>query len=107
MTDNPLRSALSGLERKMILLINDRQKLNQELKLLKSENKGLKDQIIQKSDAISDFQNKGKMRIDGNEIYGGVDCYLAKINNIKGFIVIPDLSKHDNKIIQPPGVGAG
>jgi len=61
MTDNPLRSALSGLERKMILLIGDHQKLNEELKLLKSENQGLKNQVSQKSEMITDFQNKNKM----------------------------------------------
>lgn len=61
MAENPLRSELSSLERKLILLINDHQKLKREMELLKSENEGLKDQLGRREAEISDFQNRDKM----------------------------------------------
>lgn len=61
MTENPLRSELSSLERKLILLINDHQKLKREMELLKSENEGFKDQLRSREAEISDFHNKDKM----------------------------------------------
>ena len=33
-----------------------------------------------------------------NRIFGQVDCYRAKINNINGSIIIPHLTKHKNII---------
>jgi len=34
----------------------------------------------------------------GNKIFGGVKCHKAKIKNINGSIIIPDLTKHKNVI---------
>lgn len=38
------------------------------------------------------------IRIDGyekdNRAFGGADCYKAKINNLNGAIIIPDITKH-------------
>ena len=42
------------------------------------------------------------IKIDGikknNRIFGGADCYRAKIKNINGSIIIPHLTKHKNVI---------
>ena len=36
----------------------------------------------------------------GNKTFGGVNCYRAKIKNITGAIIIPDLTKHKRNIIE-------
>lgn len=33
-----------------------------------------------------------------NKLFGGANCYKAKIKNIKGSIIIPDLTKHKDVI---------
>ena len=33
-----------------------------------------------------------------NRIFGGADCYRAKIKNINGVIIIPHLTKHNDVI---------
>lgn len=42
------------------------------------------------------------IRIDGykskNKAFGGADCFRAKIKNVRGSIIIPDLTKHKNII---------
>jgi hypothetical protein len=58
MTDNPLRSELNNLERKLILLINDHKKVKGNLDILKKENIELKEMIRQKEANMADFQNK-------------------------------------------------
>lgn len=58
MTDNPLRSELNNLERKLILLINDHKKVKGNLDILKKENLELKEIIRQKEANMADFQNK-------------------------------------------------
>jgi len=58
MTDNPLRSELNNLERKLILLINDHKKVKGNLDILKKENLELKELIRQKEANMADFQNK-------------------------------------------------
>ena len=35
-----------------------------------------------------------------NKTFGGVSCYKAKINNIDGAIIIPDINKHKEDIIE-------
>ena len=42
---------------------------------------------------IEGFQDKDKR-------YGGVNCYKARIQNINGAIIIPDLTKHNKEIIE-------
>ena len=36
--------------------------------------------------------------ISGSKTFGGASCYKAKIKNINGAIIIPDLTKHKNII---------
>lgn len=61
MTDNPLRSELSSLERKVILLINEHKKMKDELHLKNVENQELKELIDKKEDQINSFQNQDKI----------------------------------------------
>lgn len=45
----------------------------------------------------------------GNKTFGGADCYKAKIENIKGAIIIPHLTKHKDIIefIAPVHIKSG
>lgn len=36
----------------------------------------------------------------GNKILGGANCYRAKIKNIYGSIIVPELTKHKKNIIE-------
>ena len=44
------------------------------------------------------LKNINPIKIDGlkknNKTFGGASCYMAKIKNINGSIIIPDLTKH-------------
>ena len=48
------------------------------------------------------LKNTAPIKIDGfkqkNKTFGGVNCYKAKIKNIEGAIIIPELTKHKNII---------
>jgi len=50
------------------------------------------------------LKNFNSTRIDGfnnvNKKLGGANCYKAKIKNINGSIIIPDLTKHKKDIIE-------
>lgn len=61
MSDNPLRSELSHLERKLVLLISEHQKMREEIKLLKKENDDLKAQVEKSGEQIDSFQNQDKI----------------------------------------------
>lgn len=61
MSDNPLRSELNNLERKLVLLLNNHQKQKQEIEILKQEVKGLKQQVVEKDEVLSNFQNQDKI----------------------------------------------
>lgn len=61
MSDNPLRSELSHLERKLVLLISDHQKMREEIQALKKENGDLREQLERKGEEISSFQNQDKI----------------------------------------------
>ena len=53
---------------------------------------------------IDPFKKINPIRITGfkknNKTFGGVSCYKAKINNIDGAIIIPDINKHKEDIIE-------
>jgi len=42
---------------------------------------------------IAGYKKNGKM-------FGGISCYKAKINNMHGAIVIPDINKHKKDILE-------
>ena len=48
------------------------------------------------------FKKINPIKIDGfkknNKIFGGADCYKAKIKNIHGSVIVPHLTKHKNVI---------
>ena len=50
------------------------------------------------------FGGLSKIRIEGytsnEKKFGGAICYRAKLKNIEGAIIVPDLTKHDKKIIE-------
>jgi riboflavin kinase, archaea type len=49
-------------------------------------------------------ESKSKIRIEGfqekKKSYGGATCYKAKIKNISGAIIVPDLTRHKEDIIE-------
>ncbi len=53
---------------------------------------------------IDALKKTSPVRIDGcekdNKTFHGVNCYKAKINNISGSIIIPDINKHEKGIIE-------
>lgn len=48
------------------------------------------------------LKNKKPIKISGfkskNKTFGGASCYKAKIKNINGSIIVPDLTRHKNII---------
>jgi len=61
MSDNLLRSELSSLERKLVLLLSNHQKQKQEIEVLTHEVKGLRRQLSEKDVQLSNFQNQDKI----------------------------------------------
>lgn len=61
MNKEKLSLSISNLERRIKILVNDYQNLNQEIASLKTENNELKDLIRKKDLQIIDFQNKYKI----------------------------------------------
>jgi riboflavin kinase len=53
---------------------------------------------------IESIKKINQIRIDAykkdDKTFGGISCYKAKINNINGSIVIPDINKHKKDIIE-------
>lgn len=50
------------------------------------------------------FEGLSKIRIEGyasnKKKFGGAICYRAKLKNIEGAIIFPDLTRHDKNIIE-------
>ena len=50
------------------------------------------------------LENSNKIVIggfkQGGRIFGGADCYRAKINDEDGAIIVPHISKHEKSIIE-------
>ena len=53
---------------------------------------------------IDSLKKINPIRIDGyekvNKTFHGANCYKARINNINGSIIIPDINKHKKDIIE-------
>lgn len=85
-----LKSNLSGLERKLLVLINEHKNLKEELKRVKSENQELKSSIKVRDEQISGFHNQLKITKivdnlnpeDGSvlELKKKVDEYIREID---------------------------
>ncbi|WP_109831138.1 hypothetical protein [Reichenbachiella versicolor] len=61
MSDNHLRSALTTLERKVILLIGNNQKLKQENDAYRAELAEVKAKLADREGQLEGFQNKDKI----------------------------------------------
>lgn len=85
-----LKSNLSGLERKILVLVNEHKNLKEELKTLKSENQELKTAVKARDEQISGFHNQLKITKivdninpeDGSvlELKKKVDEYIREID---------------------------
>ena len=56
-----LNTSLNGLERKMVVLLNDHKSLKHEVTTLKSENSELKQFLRQRDDQLEGFRNQIKI----------------------------------------------
>jgi uncharacterized coiled-coil DUF342 family protein len=85
-----LKSNLSGLERKILVLVNEHKNLKEELKTLKSENQELKAAVKARDEQITGFHNQLKITKivdnlnpeDGSvlELKKKVDEYIREID---------------------------
>jgi chromosome segregation ATPase len=90
MDQEVLKTNLSGLERKLLVLVNEHKNLKEELKGLKSENQELKTAIRVRDEQISGFHNQLKITKivdnlhpeDGSvsELKKKVDEYIREID---------------------------
>ncbi len=90
MEQDVLKSSLNGLERKMVVLINDHKGLKQEVNVLKTENSDLKLSLRQREDQLNGFRNQIKITKivdnihpeDGSvsELRKTVDDYIREID---------------------------
>jgi chromosome segregation ATPase len=90
MDQEVLKSNLSGLERKLQVLVNEHKNMKEELKSLKVENQQLKSAIKLRDDQISGFHNQLKITKivdnlhpeDGSvsELKRKVDDYIREID---------------------------
>jgi hypothetical protein len=85
-----LKSNLSGLERKILVLVNEHKSLKEELRALKVENQELKASMRSRDEQISSFHNQLKITKivdnlhpeDGSvsELKKKVDDYIREID---------------------------
>ena len=90
MDQEVLKSNLSGLERKLLVLVNEHKSLKEELKALKTENLELKSAMRSRDEQISGFHNQLKITKivdnlhpeDGSvlELKKKVDDYIREID---------------------------
>ena len=85
-----LKTNLNGLERKILVLVNEHKNLKEEVKTLKKENQDLKAAVRVRDDQISGFHNQLKITKivdslnpeDGSvsELKKKVDDYIREID---------------------------
>lgn len=90
MDQEALRTNLNGLERKLLVLINEHKSLKDEIKVLTDENQELKEAIKQRDEQIAGFHNQLKITKivdnlhpeDGSvsELKKKVDEYIREID---------------------------
>jgi hypothetical protein len=90
MDQEVLKTNLSGLERKLLVLVNEHKSLKEEIKTLKSENQELKTSIKIRDEQITGFHNQLKITKivdnlhpeDGSvsELKKKVDEYIREID---------------------------
>jgi hypothetical protein len=90
MDQDLLKTNLSGLERKLMVLLNDHKTLKEEVKSLKIENQSLRESVRQRDEQLDNFTNQIKItkivnRLnpeDGttSELKKKVDEYIREID---------------------------
>jgi hypothetical protein len=85
-----LKSNLSGLERKLLVLINEHKSLKEQVKVLKTENQELKTAMRTRDEQIAGFHNQLKITkiVDNlhpengsvSELKKKVDDYIREID---------------------------
>jgi predicted nucleic acid-binding Zn-ribbon protein len=85
-----LKTNLNGLERKLIVLLNEHKSLNDEVSNLKSQNQELKQALRQRDEQVGNFRNQIKITKivdnihpeDGSvsELRKTVDDYIREID---------------------------
>lgn len=91
-----LKTNLNGLERKILVLINEHKSLKDEIRALKSENQDLKSNIKSRDEQLSNFKNQIKISkiVDnintdnGNvsELKKKVDEYILEIDKCIAYL---------------------
>lgn len=91
-----LKTNLNGLERKILVLINEHKSLKEEIKTLKSENQELKVGLKGRDEQLSDFKNQIKISKivdninpeDGSvsELKKKVDDYIREIDKCIAYL---------------------
>jgi hypothetical protein len=86
MNKEKLSLSISNLERRIKLLVNDYESLNQEMASLRMENKELKELIRKKDVQIIDFQNKYKISKIARNVRDGETDHSELKNLINQYI---------------------
>lgn len=96
MNQELLKTNLNGLERKILVLVNEHKKLKDEIKILKAENQELKAGINSRDGQLDDFKNQIKISKivdninpeDGSssELKKKVDDYIQEIDKCIAYL---------------------
>jgi chromosome segregation ATPase len=96
MNQELLKTNLNGLERKILVLVNEHKKLKDEIKSLKAENQELKSELHSRDEQLADFKNQIKISKivdsinpeDGSvsELKKKVDDYIQEIDKCIAYL---------------------
>ncbi|HRJ31150.1 MAG TPA: hypothetical protein PLV21_13650 [Cyclobacteriaceae bacterium] len=96
MNQELLKTNLNGLERKILVLVNEHKKLKEEIKSLKTENQDLKAGIHSRDEQLLNFKNQIKISKivdnispeDGSvsELKRKVDDYIQEIDKCIAYL---------------------
>ncbi|NJM26563.1 MAG: hypothetical protein HC859_14910 [Bacteroidia bacterium] len=79
MDQEMLKSNLSGLERKIVMLVNEHKSLKEELKSVKIENQQLRSTLRVRDEQLSDFKNQIKI----TKIADSIDPENGSVSELK------------------------
>jgi len=96
MEQDILKTNLNGLERKLLVLINEHKSLKEEIKTLKTENQELKSSVKGRDEQLFNFKNQIKISKivdninpeDGStsELKKKVDDYIREIDKCVAYL---------------------
>jgi chromosome segregation ATPase len=96
MNQELLKTNLNGLERKILVLVNEHKKLKNEISTLKAENQELKNGVHSRDEQLANFKNQIKISKivdninpgDGSvsELKKKVDDYILEIDKCIAFL---------------------